>query len=96
MNMMKIKNIKTLLLSAVVGCTLSATFTSCDDFLDKLPDNRTEANSEEKLEKLLVSAYPTHDHMAFTEYGCDNVDDMGESNPNTARFLDQIDRKSVV
>ena len=63
---------------------------SCDDFLDKLPDNRTEANSEEKIQKLLVSAYPTHDHMAFTEYGSDNVDDMGASNPNTDRFLDEI------
>ena len=69
---------------------LSLGLTSCDDFLDKLPDNRTEANTEEKIEKLLVSAYPTHDHMAFTEYASDNVDDMGESNPNTDRFLDEI------
>ena len=41
--------------------------TSCNDFLDKLPDNRTEANTEEKIQQLLVSAYPTSDHMAFTE-----------------------------
>ena len=69
---------------------LSMTLASCDDFLDKLPDNRTEANTEEKIQKLLVSAYPTHDHMAFTEYASDNVDDMGESNPNSDRFLDEI------
>ena len=88
--MMKIKNMKTLLLSAVAGCILSVSFTSCDNFLDQLPDNRTEAHTEEKLEKLLVSAYPTHDHMAFTEYASDNVDDMGASNPNTERILDQM------
>jgi len=64
--------------------------TSCGDFLDKLPDNRTEANTEEKIQKLLVAAYPTHEHMAFTEFASDNVDDMGESNPNTERFLDEI------
>ena len=69
---------------------LSMGLASCNDFLDKLPDNRTEANTEAKIQKLLVSAYPTHDHMAFTEYACDNVDDMGESNPNTERFLDEI------
>ena len=69
---------------------LSMTLASCDDFLDKLPDNRTEANTEEKIQKLLVSAYPTHDHMAFTEYASDNVDDMGETNPNSDRFLDEI------
>jgi len=64
--------------------------TACDDFLDKLPDNRTEANTEEKIQKLLVAAYPTHDHMGFTEYASDNVDDMGANNPYTDRFIDQL------
>jgi hypothetical protein len=64
--------------------------TACNDFLDKLPDNRTEANTEEKIQKLLVAAYPTHDHMAFTEYASDNVDDMGANNPYTDRFIDQL------
>lgn len=69
---------------------LTLTMTSCNDFLDQLPDNRTEANTEEKIVKLLISAYPTHDHMAVTEYSSDNVDDMGANNPNTERFLDEI------
>ena len=68
---------------------LSMGMMSCDDFLDELPDNRTEANTEEKIQKLLVSAYPTHDHMAITEFSSDNVDDMGENNPYTERFYDQ-------
>lgn len=68
---------------------LSMSLASCNDFLDKLPDNRTEANTEEKVQKLLVAAYPDHDHMAFTEYASDNVDDMGANNPYTERHLDE-------
>ena len=34
--------------------------TSCDKFLDKLPDNRMELNNKEKIQKYLVSAYPDH------------------------------------
>lgn len=68
---------------------LSIGLTSCNDFLDKMPDNRTEANTEDKIQKLLVSAYPTSDHMAFTEIGSDNHDFMGPSYTNTSRFYDQ-------
>ena len=31
------------------------TLTSCDDFLDKMPDNRTEINSIEKVTRLGLS-----------------------------------------
>ena len=64
--------------------------TSCDDFLDKLPDNRTDIDSKEKAVTLLVSAYPDHDYMLLTEYSSDNVDDYGARNPYTDRFLDQV------
>ena len=32
-------------------------FTSCDDYLDKLPDNRMELSSPSDVSKLLVNAY---------------------------------------
>lgn len=38
--------------------TLAIVGSSCNDFLDELPDNRTELNSEQKIAKMLVSAYP--------------------------------------
>ena len=63
--------------------------TSCNDFLDKLPDNRTEANTEEKIQQLLVSAYPTSDHMAFTELASDNTDELAIPSVRTERFYDQ-------
>ena len=75
---------------SIMAVVMGLGLTACDDFLDKLPDNRTEANTEEKIQKLLVAAYPTHDHMGFTEYASDNVDDMGESNPYTDRYTDQL------
>ena len=34
--------------------------TSCDSYLDKLPDDRAEVNTPEKATSLLVSAYSNH------------------------------------
>ncbi|MBO5627325.1 MAG: RagB/SusD family nutrient uptake outer membrane protein [Prevotella sp.] len=69
---------------------VSAALVSCNDFLDELPDNRAELNSEANIELLLTSAYPQSDFIAITEYSSDNVDDYGENNPYTQRFLDQV------
>ena len=33
--------------------------TSCNDFLDQLPDERTQIDNEEKVRQLLVTSYPT-------------------------------------
>ena len=51
---MKYKNV---LYTAVIS-TLCLGITSCSDFLDEMPDNRTELNTDQKIAKLLVSAYP--------------------------------------
>ncbi len=78
---------KTTYLTAIAACTA---LTACDDFLDKLPDNRAEIDSEDKIALLLVSAYPENDYLLLNEYMSDNVDDYGSSNPYTDRFLDQV------
>ena len=62
----------------------------CDSFLDKLPDNRTEIDNQEKIQALLVSAYPPTDYMLVTEFMSDNVDDYGVNNPYTDRFIDEV------
>lgn len=64
--------------------------TSCNDFLDKMPDNRAELDTKEKVRALLVSAYPENDYMLVTEFMSDNVDDYGPNNPYTDRFIDQV------
>ena len=47
---------------------------SCDDYLDKLPDNRAELDSESKVRSLLVSAYPNATSAMMSEYWSDNWD----------------------
>lgn len=61
----------TILLGSVIS--LSA----CNDFLDKLPDNRTELDTEQKIAKLLVSAYPSTTVNELFELYSDNTDDNG-------------------
>lgn len=52
-------------------------FTSCNDFLDTLPDNRTQIDNLEKVKALLVSAYPNRYYGASLESRCDGVVDHG-------------------
>jgi hypothetical protein len=58
-------------------------FSSCDKFLDKMPDNRAEVDSESKITSLLVSAYATHNPAILMEFGTDNVMDNGSEYTNT-------------
>lgn len=69
---MNMRNIYIYMLLAVTTLTLS----SCDDFLDKLPDNRMDLNSKEKVQKYLVSAYPDHNPAYLTELYSDNADEF--------------------
>ncbi|MBQ3814084.1 MAG: RagB/SusD family nutrient uptake outer membrane protein [Bacteroidales bacterium] len=63
---------------------------SCDKFLDTMPDNRAEVNSASKIRALLASGYPANTYLTFNEYMSDNVDNLGDDNPGTNRFMDQI------
>lgn len=63
-----------LILSAV-------SFTGCEDFLDTMPDMRTELDTEEKVTNILVAAYPTLLPMGILEHRTDNVSDNGDIYP---------------
>ena len=41
--------------------------TSCNDFLDKIPDNRTEVTSEEQVTLLLTTAYSSNNSIIMAE-----------------------------
>lgn len=69
---MKNKYIKIALLLA------SITFTSCNDFLDENPDKRTQIDSKDKIDKILVSAYSKSSYALLTELSSDNIDDLGD------------------
>lgn len=55
----------------VVGIAVSG----CEDFLSKVPDNRTILDSKEKIAELLVTAYPEGNYIPFCEAMSDNVED---------------------
>jgi hypothetical protein len=64
---------------------------SCNKFLDEMPDNRAELDSEEKIGKMLVSAYSTTGYIKCSEISSDNLDYYsGETNPYGSRFLDEL------
>lgn len=62
----------------------------CNKFLDHMPDNRTEINTEEKIVALLTSAYPQNTYIVLTEMSSDNEDDYILSFQASDRFYDQI------
>ena len=63
---------------------------ACDKFLDVMPDNRAEIDTQSKIRALITSAYPSTDYLLLSEFLSDNVDDYGEDNPSTDRFIDQV------
>lgn len=52
---------------------------SCDDYLDKLPDDRATLDTKEKITQLLTSAYPAEHIAVMAEISSDNVGNNGNS-----------------
>ncbi|QQT27126.1 MULTISPECIES: RagB/SusD family nutrient uptake outer membrane protein [Sphingobacterium] len=64
--------------------------TSCEKFLDPLPDNRAELNSTEKISKMLVSAYPQTAYVVPAEWASDNTDEQENLSAYSDRFSNEI------
>lgn len=64
---------------------------SCSDFLDQVPDERTEIDTEDKVVSLLVSAYPDNNPAWVCEMSSDNLIDNQAphlpSSPNDKQIL---------
>lgn len=69
------KNIYNSIMAAVMFA-MAFTFVSCDEYLDKLPDDRAEVNTEEKVNYIITSAYPNCSNAFIAEMSSDNVDDV--------------------
>lgn len=50
--------------------------TSCEDFLDQVPDERTEVTTTENAVMLLTGSYPTTNYGWFCELSSDNIMDL--------------------
>lgn len=83
---MKINNIYKILGLAAVAMVL---FASCDKYLDKLPDDRAELNSANKVKMLLVDAYPAASTNLLLEVSSDNVTDNGSAH-STSELMEKI------
>ncbi|MDD5861789.1 MAG: RagB/SusD family nutrient uptake outer membrane protein [Prevotella sp.] len=66
-------------------------FSSCDTYLDKLPDDRAEVDSKDKVAKLLVDAYPQAEGILIQELSSDNVADNGKQY-STESYIDEMYR----
>lgn len=71
---MRIKNILLLFPVAAALGSLS----SCNDFLDTIPDQRTDVDTPVKVRDLLLSAYPTLHPTLLFEFMSDNYEDNGD------------------
>lgn len=75
------KSFKYIALSAFAIMAMS----SCDDFLDKNPDDRAEMTNEtdNKIPSLLISAYPAASPILVEELLTDNITDNGKQYSST-------------
>ena len=67
---------------------MASTMVACDNFLDKMPDNRTTLDTEQKIKSFLVAAYPYKDYAWVNELSSDNSDDVGVVYNYTNRWMD--------
>src|SRR5690606_18605466 len=86
----KMKRKNKLYIAIALVCGLS--FSSCNKFLDEMPDNRAKLDTEDKIDKILVSAYPSTAYLVSAEFSSDNIDDYGINNPYNERDLEQLFR----
>lgn len=64
---------------ASISLVLLLSISGCSDFLNELPDNRTNLSTEQSIAKLLVSAYPNTTFALIGELTSDNTDKNGGS-----------------
>ncbi|MDR0505846.1 MAG: RagB/SusD family nutrient uptake outer membrane protein [Dysgonamonadaceae bacterium] len=62
-------------------------FFSCNDFLDKVPDNRAEINTPEQISMLLINGYPDQNYSLIAELSGDNlIDNTSPSDEYGTRY----------
>ncbi len=77
---------------AIAAAMFGLALSSCSDsFLDKLPDERTEIDNEDKVIDLLKSAYPTANYSWIAELSSDNMIDNSEPHLPTRTDDKQIE-----
>ncbi len=78
-----------------IGALGLISLSSCDDFLDHLPDNRIDPSTPKQLQLMLVDAYSSYDYATMCEISSDNIVDNHAPNSagvsyNTTQVADAI------
>ncbi|MCR5131591.1 MAG: RagB/SusD family nutrient uptake outer membrane protein [Prevotella sp.] len=81
------KSIKYLTLLLGVG---ALTLSSCNDFLDQLPDERTQIDNETKVKQLLIASYPSANYGWICEISSDNIMDNNAQHLPISSSSEQI------
>lgn len=79
---------KNILLSFLVAIALGS-LSSCDSFLDTMPDQRTDVDTSDKVRDLLLSAYPTLHPTLMFEFMSDNYEDNGDGYSNSNNLAEE-------
>lgn len=76
-----------------IVCVMLVALCACEDFLDELPDNRTQLDASKKIRDLMVNAYPTANYWALTELSSDNfIDNRAPDEKGISYQIDAIER----
>lgn len=59
---------------------------SCDDYLDKTPDNRVIISTPEQIRQLLINAYSEANYATLCEFSSDNIVDNNAPDDNGVRY----------
>lgn len=59
---------------------------SCNDFLDKVPDNRVDPSTPDQLLLMLVDGYPAGNYARLCELSSDNIIDNNSPDENGVRY----------
>lgn len=78
------KVIKNILYTVLVGGAM--TLASCNDYLDKLPDNRVELQTPDQLLLALVDGYSTGNYAKYCELSGDNIIDNNSPSDTGVRY----------
>lgn len=64
----------------------AVSLSSCNDFLDKLPDNRVDPSTPDQLLLMLVDGYSTGNYAKYCELSGDNIIDNNSPDENGVRY----------
>lgn len=71
---------KKYIFNIIIILTVGFTVYSCDEFLDVMPDNRTQLDNPQKIKDLLVTSYPAANYALVAELSGDNLIDNRSEN----------------